>query len=87
MKVLLPLLFSFIAAVGNAMFVLSQKRTDSRNPLILVAVSAIICGLLTLIAVPYWGKCSLRDVVRENWVWMAVGGLSLFVTYIAMNLL
>lgn len=82
------LLFAFVAALGNALFALGQKKaTQVENPLAFVAVSATFCIMLTLTTVSLIGRSNYGSVIRQNGLWAAVSGLGLFLTYLGFNLL
>ena len=88
MKSLLPIIFATIAAVGNAMFALGQKRSASAdNGLLFVGLSAIIAVSLALIFSPLVGPVDIGDILRENWKNILLSGLGLFLTYLGFNLL
>lgn len=88
MKILLPLLFALIAAVGNALFALSQKRSaGSGNGMLLVAATVLVAMLLALVAAPLFGPVDLPSLVRLQGRNILLGGVGLFLCYIGFNLL
>ncbi len=88
MKMLGALLVAFIAAAGNAVFVYGQKKSSGvENPLVFIVLTVSVCIVITLAAVPFWGKADFRAVVRANYIPALISGIGLFVTYIGFNLL
>ena len=88
MKSLLPIIFATIAAVGNAMFALGQKRSASvDNGLLFVGLSATIAVFFALFFSPLVGPVDIGDILRENWKNLLLSGLGLFFTYLGFNLL
>jgi hypothetical protein len=54
MKNLLPVIFASIAAIGNAMFALGQKKsTGVENGLLFVGLSAVVAVLFVFLFAPY----------------------------------
>lgn len=88
MKSLLPIVFATIAAVGNAMFALGQKKSANvENGLLFVGLSAIIAVTFALIFAPMVGAFEIGNVLKENWKSILLSGLGLFLTYLGFNLL
>lgn len=88
MKSLLPVFFATLAAVGNAMFALGQKKAAGvQNGMVFVGVSAVVAVVCTLIVAPWVGPMELRDTLKENWKAALVGGSGLFLTYLGFHLL
>jgi len=88
MKIILPILFALIAAVGNAMFALGQKKSASfDNGLLFIAASALIACLLAAMISPLTGGIDLGEVVRNHWKALLLSGGGLFLTYLGFNLL
>jgi len=88
MKSLLPIVFATIAAVGNAMFALGQKRSATAdNGLLFVGLSATIAVLLALVFSPLVGPIDIGDTLKENWNAVLLSGVGLFFTYIGFNIL
>jgi len=88
MKSLLPIVFATIAAVGNAMFALGQKKSANvENGLLFVGLSAIIAVIFAIIFAPLVGTFEIGNVLKENWKSVLLSGLGLFLTYLGFNLL
>lgn len=88
MNALFALLFALIAATGNALFALGQRRaTGSANGLVFVAASAIIAALLALLSAPFFGPLELSGFFRTNGRNLAIAGGGLYITYMGFNLL
>lgn len=88
MNVLSLILFALMAAVGNAMFVLAQRRSvSSHNGLLFVGVSAVIAGLLSWACSPLLGAAEVTQLFRLNGRNLALSGAGLFITYIGFNLM
>ncbi|MCK9294009.1 MAG: EamA family transporter [Desulfobulbaceae bacterium] len=88
MKSLLPIVFATIAAVGNAMFALGQKKSvDAENGLLFVSLSALVAVLIALFFAPLVGVLDIGNTVKENWKALLLSGFGLFFTYLGFNLL
>ncbi|MGO9311322.1 MAG: hypothetical protein ACLQBD_18455 [Syntrophobacteraceae bacterium] len=88
MKGLLPIIFATIAAIGNAIFALGQKKSAGvKNGLLLVGVSALVAALLAFFSAPLVGAFDLGNTLKENWKAVLLSGLGLFLTYLGFNLL
>jgi drug/metabolite transporter (DMT)-like permease len=88
MKVWLPIVFATIAAVGNALFALGQKKSASaENGMLFVAVSAFIAVSLACLTAPLLGNFDLGGTVKLHWKNALIGGAGLFLTYLGFNLL
>jgi drug/metabolite transporter (DMT)-like permease len=88
MKGLLPIIFAAIAAIGNAIFALGQKKSAGvKNGLLLVGVSALVAALLAFFSAPLVGAFDLGNTLKENWKAVLLSGLGLFLTYLGFNLL
>lgn len=88
MKLIAPLAFAFLAALGNALFVAGQKKAIMfDNPFAFIALAAMICVVLTLLAAPFFGQTQYQEVIKANGFWALVSGVGLFLTYLGFNLL
>jgi drug/metabolite transporter (DMT)-like permease len=88
MKVLLPLAFAGIAALGNAIFVLGQTQSQGAgNKMLIIAASAVLAGVLAMIAAPFTGPVHWGWPSRDSWRVLAFSGIGLFITYLGFNLL
>jgi drug/metabolite transporter (DMT)-like permease len=88
MNIILPITFALIAAIGNSMFALGQKKSaDFDNGLLIVAASALIACLLATVFSPLMGEIDIRGVARNHWKAILLSGSGLFLTYLGFNLL
>lgn len=88
MKSLLPVLFATIAAVGNALFALGQKRSSGvENGLVFVGASALVAVVLALVCAPLLGAVDPGGSLRGNVRAVLLSGSGLFLTYLGFNLL
>ncbi len=88
MKSMLPVIYAAIAAVGNAMFALGQKKSEGvENGLLFVCGSAIIAALLAIVFSPFAGTVNIGNIFRSNRPAMFLSGTGLFFTYLGFNLL
>lgn len=88
MKLLGALLFAFIAAAGNAVFVYGQKRSSGvENPFVFIVLTVTAGLIISLAAVPFWGKADFPGVIRTNYLPAVISGIGLFITYLGFNLL
>ena len=83
-----PLFFAFIAALGNAIFALGQKKcVGVDNTVAYTVLCVAFCVIFTAIAVPFFGKYNYLSILKTNWIWACVSGLGLLICYIGFNLL
>jgi drug/metabolite transporter (DMT)-like permease len=87
MKLLLPVLFASIAAIGNAMFALGQRQSGSANGLLFVSASAAVACVLGLLCAPLFGPMDAAAMLRGNSRAVLLSGVGLFLTYFGFNLL
>jgi drug/metabolite transporter (DMT)-like permease len=88
MKTLLPLMFALIAAIGNALFALAQRRSSgSCNGLVFVACSVCLAMMLALLAAPLFGPVDLPGLLRLQGRNVLLAGLGLFLCYVGFNLM
>lgn len=87
MKIILPILFALIAAIGNALFAYGQEQSASvTNGLLYVSASALVACLLALIGAPITGTFRVEELLDNARV-IAISGVGLFLTYLGFNLL
>lgn len=87
MNFILPIVFASVAAIGNALFAYGQRQAVGvANGLLYVSASALLAGLLALLASPATGSMQL-GMLGHNWRLVCVSGLGLFLTYLGFNLL
>lgn len=88
MRSLLPIAFATIAAVGNAMFALGQRKSAGvENGLLFVGVSALVAVVCALAFAPLVGAFALGNTLRGRWDAVLLSGVGLFLTYLGFNLL
>jgi drug/metabolite transporter (DMT)-like permease len=88
MKSFLPIVFATIAAVGNAMFALGQKKSvDVENGLLFVGLSALVAVLIAFSIAPLVGIFNVGNILNGNCKAVFLSGLGLFLTYLGFNLL
>ena len=88
MKILGPLLFALIAALGNAMFAAGQKKAIAfDNAFAFIALAAVVCVCLTILFAPLMGPPNYVAVAKQNGYWALLSGAGLFLTYVGFNLL
>lgn len=83
-----PVLFAAIAAIGNAMFALGQRKSAGvENGLLFVGLSALVACLFAFALAPLVGPFEAAATLRGNWRAILLSGLGLFLTYLGFNLL
>jgi drug/metabolite transporter (DMT)-like permease len=88
MKNLLPIVFATIAAIGNAMFALGQKKSvGMENGLLFVALSAMVAVSFSLFLAPLVGEFDIVNTIKGNSNALIISGSGLFFTYLGFNLL
>jgi drug/metabolite transporter (DMT)-like permease len=88
MKILLPIIFASIAAIGNALFALGQKKSAGiENGLLFVGLSALVAVLFALSFAPLVGAFDIENTLKGNWKAVLLSGVGLFLTYLGFNLL
>ena len=88
MKTLSLLLFAFIGALGNSMFAASQKKAIALgNSLAFLVISIFVSFILALIVAPLSGPAKYTTIIKQSSIWVVVGGIGLFLTFLGFNLL
>lgn len=88
MKNYLILIYALIAAVGNAFFAYGQKKATVSNSLLFVALSAVVCTVITFAIMPLIQKdIKILPLIKDNWKMIIISGFGLSLTYIGFNLL
>lgn len=88
MKVLLPVFFATIAAFGNALFTLGQKKSvNVENQLLFIGICSFITFLCAVCVAPLTGGFSVVNMVKANWKAACLSGFGLFFTFLGFNLL
>jgi len=86
--IFLPILYATIAAIGNALFALGQRKAAGvENGLLFVGLSALVAMSSALICAPLIGAVDVGLTVRAHWKAILGSGLGLFLTYLGFNLL
>lgn len=82
------IIFAAIGALGNAMFAAGQKKVVvEEGPLSYMVLTSIICVILAVVIAPFIGSSRYDVVFKENWQWVTIGGVGLFLTYLGFYLL
>lgn len=88
MNALLTVLYAAIAAIGNALFAVGQKRSSGiGNGLLFVALSALVAFALAVSCAPLLGPFEPGALIRAHWRSLLLSGVGLFLTYVGFNLL
>lgn len=88
MKIILLLLFALIAAIGNALYALAQKRAANfSNGMLFVACAVGIAMLLAWCSALIVSPVDLASLVRLQWKNVLMGGIGLFGVYIGFYLM
>jgi len=88
MKIIWPILFALIAAIGNAMFALGQKKSANfDNGLLFVGASAFVAFLCAILLSPFMGKIDLGNLAKLHYKAVMLSGGGLFFTYFGFNIL
>ena len=88
MDLLKPIIFAAIAALGNAMFALGQKKSSGvDNGILFVGLSALVAVFISLSVSPLIDNFELATTIKVNWKAIFLSGIGLFLTYLGFNLL
>jgi drug/metabolite transporter (DMT)-like permease len=88
MKILLPIFYATIAAMGNAFFTLGQKKSANvENELLFISVCVFITFLIAICIAPLTGEFHLIDTAKGNWKAACLSGVGLFFPFLGFNLL
>ncbi|HTU02336.1 MAG TPA: hypothetical protein VMG58_10990 [Candidatus Sulfotelmatobacter sp.] len=86
--IFLPLVYATIAAVGNALFALGQRKAAGvENGLLFVGLSALVAMSGALVCAPLIGAVDPSLTLRAHWKAVLGSGAGLFLTYLGFNLL
>jgi drug/metabolite transporter (DMT)-like permease len=86
--ILLPVVYATIAAVGNALFALGQRKSaGAENGLLFVGLSALVATAGALAFAPLIGPAHVGAALKAHWRAVLGSGLGLFLTYLGFNLL
>lgn len=82
------IIFACIAAIGNAVFVLGQKKSiPNTNPFIFLAFSLSLCIVFMIVAVLFFPIPSMKSYLHYNWKAISLTAAGLFITYLGFYLL
>ena len=82
------ILFAFIAAVGNAIFVFGQKKSvPVGNPFLFLVFALSLAAILLLLATFLFPVPSVKDYVSANWKAFTITAVGIFITYFGFYLL
>jgi drug/metabolite transporter (DMT)-like permease len=88
MKILLPVFFATIAALGNAIFTLGQKKSHNvENELLFISICVFITFIMAFCAAPFMGEFNIINTLKSNWKASCLSGIGLFFTFLGFNLL
>lgn len=88
MKILLPVVFATIAALGNALFTLGQKKSANvENELLFISICVFITFITAFCTAPFTGEFNIINTVKSNWRASCLSGIGLFFTFLGFNLL
>ncbi len=88
MRSFLAIFFAAVAAVGNAMFALAQRKSERvENWLLFVGVSALLAALCSFVSASLVGPFHLESMVKSHWRTMALSGVGLYLCYIGITFL
>lgn len=88
MEIIKPIIFAAIAAFGNAMFALGQRKSSGvENGILLVGLSALVAVLISLSVAPLVDVFDVGNTIKHNWKAIFLSGVGLFLTYFGFNLL
>lgn len=80
--------FAALAALGNAVFVFGQKKTEAvSNPAYFYLFALTICLLLFMITLFFWPKIQAGAYLERNWIGILAGGAGCYLTFIGFYFL
>jgi drug/metabolite transporter (DMT)-like permease len=86
--VLFSIIFALMAAVGNAMYALSQKKTDaSASPFLFIILAMALCIVILSTLSMAFPKIGIRSYIVMNYKWIIFGGAGLALTFTGFYLL
>ena len=85
---LLPILYAAIAAVGNALFALGQRKSAGvENGLLFVGLCALVAMACAVATAPLVGPIAVGRTLAGSWRAILLSGVGLYLTYLGFNLL
>ena len=86
--ILLPIVYATIAAIGNALFALGQRKSAGvENGLLFVGLAALVAMAGALACAPLVGAVAVGPTLKAHWRAILGSGLGLLLTYLGFNLL
>src|SRR5690606_32586027 len=83
-----PLLFALLAAVGNALFALGQRKAAPvENSFVFIILTLLACLLFCILSAPLSGPVNYTAMVKTSALWALFSGFGLYLTYIGFNML
>ncbi len=88
MNVLGTLGFALIAAIGNAVYALGQRKgADVENGFIFIALTALVAMTLLFLVTPFIGQTNYVATFKNSYQWILVSGCGVAITFVGFNLL
>ena len=86
------LLLAFIpalgAAIGNAIFVYGQKRSEMvENPFLFLLCTLTVCTTLFACTIGFFPKVSVAQYLSKNYPWIVLSGIGFYLTFIGFYFL
>jgi len=82
------LFYALMAAAGNGLFALGQKKiAEGGSGLSFMFLTGGASVVLLFIAANVFGPANLGSTLRSNWMWAIASGVGLFFTLLGFNLL
>jgi len=87
-SILKLLVFSGIAALGNAIYVYGQRSAAvSANPFLFMAGAVTLCALMFIAASLISGTSTTTDYLKQNLWPVAISAIGFFITFIGFYLM
>jgi len=78
-----PFFFALLAAVGNSLYVYSQRKTSlGANPFLFTSLFLTVCVALCLGSYFVLGTKGTLPLIRSNAGWIFLGGFGTYILYI-----
>ena len=88
LKFLIPFSFALIAAFGNVLFVLGNRKVGhAANPFFFTATAMAVCLALYFLGTAVFGLRGSGEFLRRNLLWCSVSGVGMFLTFWGFHLL
>jgi drug/metabolite transporter (DMT)-like permease len=83
-----PFFFAFLAAVGNSLYVYSQRKTSvGANPFLFSTLFLTVCVVLCLGSYFVLGTRGSLPLIKSNAGWVLLGGFGIYILYIGFYVL